>query len=445
MRKILYIGYVWPEPNSSAAGSRTMEFLRLFRSQNDQVQFASPAQLSQHRADLSALNIVEKSITINCDSFDDYIQEYQPDIVMFDRFFTEEQFGWRVEKVCPQALRILDTCDLHSLREARGQLLKQAREGMQKESERQAIDVIKTDEAQLYAAMAQSDIAMREIASIYRCDWSLITSSYEMDVLQRCFSVPAFLLHECNLMLPPTTLSLKELPSFEQRHGFISIGNFRHAPNWDAVLWLKHVIWPRIRQQLPQAKLTIVGAYPPPKAMELHQEKDGFTVQGWVGDAQEAMMQARVCLAPLRFGAGLKGKLFDAMTCGTPSVTTTIGSEGMHLQNQYWSGGVADNAKAIADAAVRLYQDQTSWQQAQNNAEPILTSLFHREHTQSNFVRELASAIQEKESRRQKNFTGAMLRHHLHKSTHYMSQWIASKSIINKQRESNNTEINSID
>lgn len=428
MLKILYIGYVWPEPHSSAAGSRTMEFLRLFRQQNWQVTFASPAALSEHRADLSLLNIEEKVITINCDSFDIFVKEYQPDIVMFDRFFTEEQFGWRVEKNCPQALRILDTCDLHCVREARYQALKQARAGMQKESDRQAIAVLTQDDAQLFAAMANSDIALREIAAIYRCDWSLIISSFEMTFLQKFFQVPSDLLHECNLMLPT---SLQAQPTFEQRQDFISIGNFRHAPNWDAVLWLKHAIWPLIRQQLPQANLYIVGAYPPPKAMELHQPKEGFYIKGWVGNAQEEMMQARVCLAPLRFGAGLKGKLFDAMTCGTPNVTTSIGSEGMFLDGQQWSGEIRQDAISIAGAAVGLYQNKSHWQQAQRNGQIILEKVFQQEATHQAFLEQLTSLIANKEQRRSRNFIGAMLRHHLHKSTHYMSQWIASKNKAN--------------
>lgn len=427
MLKVLYIGYVWPEPQSSAAGSRTMEFLRLFRRQHWQVIFASPAALSEHRADLSHDGIQEKSIVINCDSFDIFVQEYQPDIVMFDRFFTEEQFGWRVEKNCPQALRIIDTCDLHSLREARYQQLKDARAGMQKESERQALPVLDMDEKTLYSLMANSDIAQREMAALYRSDWNLITSPFEMHILQIYFSMPADLLHACNLMLVPVA-DQQSLPAFEQRQDFISIGNFRHAPNWDAVLWLKHAIWPLVRQQLPQANLHIVGAYPPPKAMELHQPKDGFIVKGWVDNAQQSMMQARVCLAPLRFGAGLKGKLFDAMTCGTPSVTTNIGSEGMHLQGQAWAGAIGQNAVAIANAAVTLYKDQTQWQQAQNNGFTIVDKVFQRETTNQLILEQLTIALEQKNMRRMRNFTGAMLRHHLHKSTQYMSQWIAHKN-----------------
>ena len=121
MKKVLVIGYVWPEPNSSAAGRHMVSELRLFRQQGWQVEFASPAQPSEHMFDLAEEGITSQSIILNCDSFDKYISEFQPDIVLFDRFMMEEQFAWRVEANCPNALRILDTVDLQCLRYARHQ------------------------------------------------------------------------------------------------------------------------------------------------------------------------------------------------------------------------------------------------------------------------------------------------------------------------------------
>jgi hypothetical protein len=428
MQKVLYLGYVWPEPNSSAAGSRTMEFLRLFRQQNWQVLYASAAGLSEHRADLAALDIEEKVIAINCDSFDQLLQAYQPDLVVFDRFFTEEQFGWRVAQYCPQALRVLDTCDLHSLREARQQLLKQVMPANAKEAARHQVAAVTADAATLYECMADSDLAQREIAAIYRCDLSLMISSFEVNLLCQYFSVPAYLLCETNLMLVPTeTPQLTSTLSYEQRQHFISIGNFRHAPNWDAVLWLKHAIWPRIRQQLPKAELHVYGAYPPPKAMALHQPQQGFYLRGWAENAQAVMAQARVCLAPLRFGAGIKGKLADAMAVGTPSVTTQIGIEGM-CGDLPWGGLLADESEAFAEAAVRLYQDQNLWELSQQQGQTILRQFFDREANTSLFLQTLLLARQQQTQRRLQNFTGAMLRHHLHKSTQYMSQWISLKN-----------------
>ena len=122
--KVLVIGYVWPEPRSSAAGGHMMQILETFLTQGWDITFSSPAALGEHKADLQVLGIKECAIELNNSSFDDFVRELAPDIVLFDRFMMEEQFGWRVEKCCPDALRVLETSDLQSLRDARQQQLK---------------------------------------------------------------------------------------------------------------------------------------------------------------------------------------------------------------------------------------------------------------------------------------------------------------------------------
>ena len=424
--RALFIGYVWPEPKSSAAGSRMLELIQLCVAQGWELVFASAAALSEHRFDVTSLGVREQSIALNCSSFDEFVRAYQPELVLFDRFFTEEQFGWRVEKHCPQALRILDTEDLHSLRHARWQLLK-AEQKLQPEKLRQSVAPVLASAPELYQQMCSDDMAQREIAAIFRCDLALMISEFEMELLQRYFSVPAPLLFYLPLLSARNISAPDTLPGFKQRSAFISIGNFRHEPNWDAVLWLKHQLWPLIRAQLPQAELHIYGAYPPPKATQLHNAKEGFSVKGWAEDAQTVMRSARVCLAPLRFGAGIKGKLMDAMHCGTPSVTTDIGAEGMS-GGLPWGGAVKNSAEHIAQAAVALYQDETLWLQAQQQGSLILHSQFARVDFASELLRRLHSLRESLDAERQQNFIGQMLRHHSHKSTQYMGQWIEAKN-----------------
>jgi len=407
MKKLLIIGYVWPEPNSSAAGSRMMQLIHFFQTQNYRITFASPAQQTEHMVDLTALNIAVENILLNCTSFDNFIKELQPSAVMFDRFMMEEQFGWRVSEQCPQALRILDTEDLFSLRNARHQAYKQKR--------------TITDEDLLI-----SDMAKREVASIFRSDVSLMISSVEVELLQRLFKVDASLIHYCPFMLSQAQL-MQENPSYSQRDDFMAIGNFRHAPNWDAVLWLKQQVWPLIRKQLPNAKLNVYGAYPPPKATDLHDEKSGFLVKGWVDDAVLAMQSAKVCLAPLRFGAGIKGKLAEAMYCSTPSVTTDIGAESMQTELS-WAGAIANKPQAIADAAVTLYQDEQAWQAASELGPKNALKMYQQESILAELARCLLQLEANLEQHRQQNFIGSMLNHHHHKSTQYMAQWIDVKT-----------------
>ena len=405
MKKVLVIGYVWPEPNSSAAGRYMMSILRLFREQNWQVEFATPAQPTDHMIDLASEGITSQAISLNCDSFDTYVSEYQPDIVMFDRFMMEEQFGWRVEAQCPNAIKILDTEDLQCLRHARHEAVKADREMTQ---------------ADLF-----SDIAKREIAAILRCDLAFIISSYEMELLTNTFKVDVSLLHHVPFMIDLDSCPDKT-KSFLQRQHFLSIGNFRHAPNWDAVLQLQK-IWPLIRKKLPKAELHIYGAYPPPKATALNNPKTGFLIKGWAEDALEVMESSRVCLAPLRFGAGIKGKLLEAMIMQTPSITTSIGSEGMH-QDEPWPGVIKDDWQAFADAAVNLYNDEQAWYEAQQNGATLLKAHYDINRLGVRLIKKIISIEKTLEQHRSNNFTGSMLKHHSMMSTKYMSQWIAAKN-----------------
>ena len=119
MPNLLVIGCVWPEPNSSAAGSRMLQLLDFFLSENYEITFVTTAARSEFAVDLEEMNIASEVIQMNHPSFDDLLKRIQPNLVLFDRFMTEEQFGWRVDETCPNAIKILDTEDLHFLRKTR--------------------------------------------------------------------------------------------------------------------------------------------------------------------------------------------------------------------------------------------------------------------------------------------------------------------------------------
>ena len=407
MKKILIIGYVWPEPNSSAAGSHIMSIMRLFLKQNWKVEFCTPCSLSEHMIDLDKEGITSKSVELNSDTFDIYVKEYNPDIVLFDRFMMEEQFGHRVEENCPKALKILDTEDLQFLRNARHKALKENRE------------MNKTD---LF-----SDLAKREIAAILRCDITLIISSYEMHLLVDIFKIDKSLLHYLPFMVDLENCP-KKTKTFEQREHFMTIGNFRHAPNWDVVLYLQK-IWPLIRKELPNAQLHIYGSYPPPKATALNNPKTGFIIKGWVQDAHSVFENSRLCLAPIRFGAGIKGKLLDAMITQTPSISTKIGSEGMCDDIEQWPGVITDDMLKFVENAISLYKDENKWLEKQNKCSQLLESKYDSKILEKKLISKILEVESNIESHRLENFIGSMLKHHTMASTKYMSQWISAKNM----------------
>jgi glycosyltransferase involved in cell wall biosynthesis len=173
--------------------------------------------------------------------------------------------------------------------------------------------------------------------------------------------------------------------------------------------------------------LHIYGAYTPPKATALHNPTQGFHVMNWAEDALQVMSAARVCLAPLRFGAGIKGKIVDAMLCGTPNVTTPVGAEAMH-GDEAWPGAVARTAREIAKHAVQLYTDKPRWLEAQARGQTLLANRYRQSLHGPALIQRLMECRQNLANIRRDNFTGSMLRHHHHKSTQYMAQWIEAKN-----------------
>ena len=407
-KKLLIIGYVWPEPKSSAAGSRMLQLIDVFLSENYNITFASPCAKTDNAFDLETIGVNQIPIALNNSSFDDFIKELNPKIVLFDRFMMEEQFGWRVAEQCPDALRCLDTEDLHGLRKGRQQAFKKEKP---------------FDETDLF-----SDIAKREIASIYRSDFSLIISEVEMDILKHKFKVDASLLLYLPFMLDAISEeNIKTLPKFKERNDFITIGNFLHDPNYNAVLYLKETIWPLVRKLLPKAELNIYGAYASQKVNQLHNKKDGFLVKGFAEDVNAVMQSAKICLAPIRFGAGLKGKLVDAMKNGTPCVISSVGAEGM-FGDLHANGFVEDTPEQFAKKTMKLFQDEALWKEKQKNGFQIINQRFCKKQYQYKLLHKVEEIKVSLNKHRFNNFIGQMLQHHSMQSTKFMSRWIEEKN-----------------
>lgn len=412
-KPLLIIGFVWPEPDSSAAGKRMMDLISLFQSSGWAVTFASAAKESDHMADLDALGVKTVPISINDSGFDAFIRELQPSMVLFDRFVTEEQFGWRVANHCPEALRMLDTEDLHCLRRARRKAVREERIFSRED--------LLTDET-----------AKREVAAILRSDLSLIISEAEIEVLEDFFHIDSTLLQYLPFDAEPiASTGRKEWPSFEERSHFVMIGNFSHSPNLDAAHLAKKDIWPLIHSELPEAELHIYGAYPSSEVKSLHNPGEGFHIKGRVQDAQSVVRQARVSLAPLRFGAGLKGKLLESMQCGTPIVTTDIGAEGMYGDRE-WPGRIVNDPAGFASAAVDLYENKPKWQRAQACGIDVINSRFADMEFPSQLLEKIRAMRSNLDDHRRQNFTGAMLRHHTISAQEYMSRWIETKNRLKK-------------
>ncbi len=408
--RILFLGHNWPEPDSSAAGYRTLGLIKACLQANWPVCFASAAEPGNWSHPLQKLGVQTHSIQLNHDSFDHWLAQQHFDMVIYDRFMTEEQFGWRVQRQLPDCVRILDTCDLHFLRHYRQQHIRG-----------KTVDWFNPQ-------------TIRELSSIYRCDLSLIISSYEFRLLQQQFSIPKALLCYLGFMYDP--IDYRYQKNFDQRKNFMMIGNFLHAPNSDAVDYLYHHIWPDIRQQLAAAEVHIYGAYAPAKVRQYHQPRQGFHIMGRAGSLQQIMPKYRLNLAPLRFGAGIKGKICDGFFYGLPCITTETGAEGID-ENGNWNNMCVQDIKDFAPAAVRLYLSRENWRAAQQQGYLMLQRSHLGQKNQTKFITALKNLLKPHnlQQHRKNNLVGTMLNYHNHRSHEFMSRWIAAKNHPVKQKD----------
>lgn len=367
----------------------------------------SPCQENIHQQALESRGIRTTRLLPNDSAFDSYISDYKSDIVCFDRFMIEEQFSWRVREHAPEALRVLDTVDLHSLRRERQRAVKSN---------------------SLSDSISHSDDTLRELASIYRSDLSLIISPVEASLLTDSMGVPSALLEVTPFFYPSPT----PFRGWDERKNLVFIGNGLHEPNLDAIRLLKHTLWHPMRVALaergvPDAELHVYGAYLPQEILKFDNPRERFRVMGKADDVYETLQHYRCNLAPLRFGAGLKGKVSDGWMIGTPCVATPIAAEGM-THRQLFGGVIEEQLERYPQRVAELYTDTKSWNEAQANGREILTTLFSQANNARAFQHRLARLVKERQQIRQQNTVGSILWYHGLRSTEYFSRWIEAKN-----------------
>lgn len=401
--RVLIIGLVWPEPTSSAAGWRMLQLIDELLKLSGDLHFACAASKSDFSHPLENLNVTTHDIFLNDSSFNDFIIDLKPDVVVYDRFIIEEQFGWRVKQKFPNIITVLDTEDLHFVRRARTDAFKKNTE-------------VNFDTTDCY----------RELSAIYRCDLSVIISVTEYNLLINHFNIPK----EQLLYLPFIEEEIaeqnqNELPDFNNRKNFMFIGNFIHEPNYQTVLQLKK-IWTFVKKRLPKAEMHIYGAYPSRKIFQLNNVSEGFIIKGKATNVAEVMQKYRVLAAPIPFGAGLKGKFIDGFKNALPNVTTKVGSEGMYVDK--WAGFIAENEVDFVDALCNLYEKEALWTTAVNNGFDILNNHFSAKKWSGVLNKKLLSIQENVNNHRSKLFVQKILWQNNLQATKYMSLWIEQKN-----------------
>lgn len=385
------------------------QLIHLFQ-QRGEVHFACANAFTGNEIDLDALGVRINHIELNNDNVNAYFSSLNPDVVVFDRFLTEEQYGWRIMENCPNAVRILNTEDLHFLRKTRHVYVKQTNSI--------ANDVNHLD--------FQNDDTMRELASIYRSDLTLIISPFEMDLLRDEMNVPSELL----AYLPIFTEEKKNtnVPFYEKKD-FLFIGNNLHEPNADALRILCDQIWPVIRKQLPDARLLIAGAYPSQQVIQLNNDSKRIKVTGHVQEQEldELYTSVRISLVPLRFGAGIKGKIMESLEYGIPFISTQIGTEGMFF-DESWESCIANDWESFCQKAVDLYSNEEKWDTHRLRGKEHLSVHFLQSVYEEQFLSLFDSLVASIYELRKKRYFSQLVQHHTLMSTRYLSKWIMEKN-----------------
>ncbi|WVK05423.1 glycosyltransferase [Xanthomonas campestris pv. olitorii] len=340
-RQVLILDECVPQPDRDSGSLRQFNLIRLLREEGAHVVFVPTRRehAGRHTQALQQLG-VEVWYAPFLEGIGSWLRSHGARfaVVLLVRHHVAHACLPLLRQYARQARTLFDTVDLHYLRERRCAEL--------------------AGDANLLRSAERTRV--RELEIMAATDVTLLVSAAEQAQLRA--DAP----HIRTALLSNLHEVAGSGHSFAQRRGLVFVGGFRHPPNVDAVQWFISEIFPQVRAQLPEVVFHCIGADLPDALRLLADECPGVRLHGHVPDLVPFMDSARIAVAPLRFGAGVKGKINLSMAHGQPVVGTTCAVEGMHLRDGE-DVCVADDADAFAAAIVRLYRDATLWQRLADN------------------------------------------------------------------------------
>lgn len=350
-------------PDQDSGSLRMFRMLELFQSLSYEVGFM-PVNLDHREPYVQRLQ--ERGVEVLCAPYigsveaylDRHAQDY--DVIVLSRVEVADRYIDRVRRAAPEAFVMFDTVDLHFLREERMARL---------QGDRHLLDL----------AMKRRE---QELSVAGKADVTLVVSPVEQGVIEELSpGLAVAILSNIHEVHGSNT-------SFAGREGIMFIGGFNHPPNVDAMRYFIGEVLPVICRSLGEVPVFIVGSNPSPEVQALASEQ--VHVTGYVKDVSGYFERCRLSVAPLRYGAGVKGKVNMSMSYGLPVVASRIAVEGMHLHDGV-DVLVADDAQSFADSVVRLYRDPALWTRLSENGIRNIETHFSIAAARRSLVRILAA------------------------------------------------------
>ncbi|MGF6371282.1 glycosyltransferase involved in cell wall biosynthesis [Paraburkholderia sp. RAU6.4a] len=335
--KIVIVDAFIPKPNQDSGSADLFWYMRIFQAFGYEVCFIAAFEQSQEddHADLLRRWGFRVLVAAGMVSLQQLVKQEAAaaTVVMLQRISVATHLVDTVRRVAPRAKLVFSTVDLHYLREERAAIHQRSGSALDKALE----------------------VRRAELHAIGVADATTVVSNFELDIVKRL--IPSANVHR----IPIPRLPMRAPTTFEQRRGVVFVGGFAHLPNIDAVKYLVDEIWPLVRKQVPDIELQVVGSNVTPEIAALDAPQDGVRIVGFVEDLATVLDHVRLSVAPLRFGAGVKGKVVSSLLHGVPCVLSSVASEGMGLiAGQHILEG--ETAQQIANEIVRLHEDPFLWQ-----------------------------------------------------------------------------------
>jgi GT2 family glycosyltransferase/glycosyltransferase involved in cell wall biosynthesis len=337
--RILIIDATIPTPDQDAGSVTVWYFLKILKELGYQVTF-----IPENLHDLSPYTEMVQGLGVEClyrpyvNNIEQYIEEngHKFDTVMLYRVNVGGRFFETVRKFASNAKIIFDTVDLHFLREER-----QAK--MEKDKEKSA---------EMLANSYQT--RERELHLLRNSDISIVLSEYEKSMLSRDWDIQ-------NTFVIPIVLEVPGLKnSYENRKDIAFIGGYQHTPNVDAVFYFVENIWPKVKENIKGVKFYIIGSKPTAEILALPDTDEDIIVTGFIESLDPYLDNLRLTLAPLRYGAGIKGKIGSSLSYGVPCIATKVAAEGMGLTDRKNILMSADENSFVYNLTM-AYNDRAIW------------------------------------------------------------------------------------